>query len=229
MDSLTTLDRFDVYPCPALGLDPEPFAYFTLSLAWRSAVHSWTLPDGDKTIPFSLGEYEEPVRRYLLGEAPFPAETAVLLTACRDGARKDWVSPTGGPTRVPGCIAYNTIIYGLNFVVWFGPSIPTGLRNLCCYSSPTRPLLVTPDCSDVSDTHLSKLATLPIAPKRGATVSDVEAMLGQPARKTTGPTLIYHYPTMEVLFRGGKVERVDERAARGQRARRAARSSRRQD
>jgi hypothetical protein len=64
-------------------ITPERFAYFALSLVWRAS-HGWPLPDGTRTTPLDLGEYAEPIRLYLLGEAPFPNHTYVALTACTD-------------------------------------------------------------------------------------------------------------------------------------------------
>ena len=97
----TVLNEFDVYPCSMLSLDPEPFAYFALSLAWRSAIHEWTLPAGNKTEPFAMGAYEEPVRLYLLGQAPYPADAVVLLT---DAARErvlTWCQRTAAQPASP--------------------------------------------------------------------------------------------------------------------------------
>jgi len=55
-----------------LGLDMDKFAYFTLSVVWRGGVHDWVLPDGTVQSRLELGGFEEPIRLYLLGTAPFP-------------------------------------------------------------------------------------------------------------------------------------------------------------
>ena len=46
------------------GLNMDMFAYFALSIAWRST-HLWPR---QSVAPQSLGLYKEPVRRFLAGE-----------------------------------------------------------------------------------------------------------------------------------------------------------------
>ncbi len=224
--SLTTLNRgLTVYSGPSVGLATEPFAYFALSLAWRSAVHRWTLPNGNTSTPCDLGPHQESIRRFLLGEAPFPSDIAVVMSVCTDkGSREVWIAPGDGVREEDGCSVVRMQMLGVILIVYLGATIPFHIRQLCCVSSPSKPFTVA-DCSEVTDHMLGGLAPMPTAPKRGMTALEVEAMLGRPERRDMrGPKAIYFYPEMEVTFTDGKVSRVDERAARGRRARRAARS-----
>lgn len=58
---------FKRYDADAVGLEMDKFAYFTLSVIWRGAVHKWEKSDGTRTKRLRLGGFEEPIRLYLLG------------------------------------------------------------------------------------------------------------------------------------------------------------------
>jgi hypothetical protein len=145
-----------VYSGPLVGIDTSKFAYFALSLAWRASVHEWTFPDGSKSSPCDLGPYEEPIRRFLLEMAPFPSETAVVMTVCTDDtSRKVWIAPAKGE-REDGCWIYRIQMLGLILIVWLGAMIPDHMKLLCCWSAPERPFL-SADCNEVTRDMLSGL------------------------------------------------------------------------
>jgi hypothetical protein len=75
---------FRAYSSASIGIDTERFAYFGLSILWRAAVHRWRLPDGSLREQIPLADYEEPIRKYLLSEAHFPDDIAIILTVCAD-------------------------------------------------------------------------------------------------------------------------------------------------
>src|SRR5882724_10496397 len=70
------------------------FAYFALSMAWRST-HSWPVSGEEDTKPLSLGRYKEPVRQFLAEETKeFPRDTAVIVVVCTDKvSREAWFLP----------------------------------------------------------------------------------------------------------------------------------------
>ncbi len=78
------------YPGAALGISPEKLAYFALSLGWRGSVHGWSLPDGGRTTPLDLKEFAEPVRKFLLGDAPFPEHVYLSVTVCADDPSREY-------------------------------------------------------------------------------------------------------------------------------------------
>src|SRR5207244_3524707 len=77
-DSVSRFAGYDI------GLDMDRFAYFTLSVVWRGAVHQWVLPDGNAAPPIVLGAFEEPIRMYLFGQKPLPPDTAIIVIVCSD-------------------------------------------------------------------------------------------------------------------------------------------------
>src|ERR1035437_9003758 len=77
-------NQYVAFSGKAIGVDTEKLAYFGLSLLWRAGVHTWNTAFGEKSNRMELGEFEDPIRRYLVGEDPFPPNTYVILTVCSD-------------------------------------------------------------------------------------------------------------------------------------------------
>lgn len=76
------------------GLKMDMFAYFALSIAWRST-HSWPVLGEEDTESLNLGLYKEPVRQFLAEEIiEFPRDTAVTAIVCTDKvSREAWFLP----------------------------------------------------------------------------------------------------------------------------------------
>lgn len=64
-------------------VDIESLVYFGLSVFWRAAVHRWKTPEGNLKI--DLGPYEEPLRRFLLDEVPFPGNMVITVRVSEMG------------------------------------------------------------------------------------------------------------------------------------------------
>jgi hypothetical protein len=144
-----------IYSGAALGLEMGKFAYFALSVVWRGAV---TLPDGTLTSPLDLGPHEEPVRRFLLNEAPFPQEAAVTVAVCTDTfTREYWIAPMVSTDY--GCSSFRILTLGAVFGVWIGSRIPHRIRRYCCRSSPEQAIFGT-HCDDQTARVLGGLAPL---------------------------------------------------------------------
>jgi hypothetical protein len=134
-----------LYAGPSVGISTDKFAYFAISVLWRAAVHRWTLPDGTLTTRHELGVYEEQIRRFLMGESPFPSEAVVVVTVCTDPlSRGHWFHPTFGMEE--GCMTFPFLALGVIFRVWLGSMIPERIRGICCCSSPDKVICST--CHD---------------------------------------------------------------------------------
>jgi hypothetical protein len=59
---------YSVYKGSDVGLDTEKFAYVTLSIFWRRAVHDWTNSDGTLMPRWSLGVFGDQLRGFLSGD-----------------------------------------------------------------------------------------------------------------------------------------------------------------
>ena len=159
--TLATLDTAPdlmVHSGPVVGIDMDKFAYFALSVLWRAAVHQWTLPDGTLTSPHDLGVYEEPIRKFLIEETPFPPETSVVVTVCTDLlSREHWITPMFGMEQ--GCMTFPFLALGVIFRVWLGSKIPEKIRRACCCSSPDKPIFST-HCDDKTLEVLGNLSPM---------------------------------------------------------------------
>jgi hypothetical protein len=78
------LSEATVYSGTAIGIDTNKLGYFALSLVWRGGIHEWPLPFGERSVRLALGPMEESIRKYLLGEDPFPPDAAVVVHVCDD-------------------------------------------------------------------------------------------------------------------------------------------------
>jgi hypothetical protein len=115
-----------------LGIDMDKFAYFALSMVWRAAVHDWEMPDGSILPRMAIGNFEPPIREYLLGEA-FPPDTAVIVVVCSDAeARKVWTTPT--VLVEADCLNFRFLLRGIFFRVMMGYRMWSSFREACCAS-----------------------------------------------------------------------------------------------
>jgi hypothetical protein len=114
--------------------DMDKFGYFMLSLVWRGAVHQWKKPDGELTRLLPLGGFTEDIRRYLLGTAPFPSDTAVIVIVCSDElSRKAWFAP--GDFVEQHCLNFRFHAMGVTFRAMMGRHLPQFFRDQCCTSA----------------------------------------------------------------------------------------------
>ena len=135
------------YQASALQIDAEKFAYFGLSLLWRAAAHSWPFSPDKFSMKLDLGEHLEPLRRYLLGETPFPDDTHVLLTVCTDTkSQKYWAPPQ--PGEPPGMFVVPVL--GMAYRFWLGRVIPSTIEQGIFFPSDGR-FVFSADCWCVFD------------------------------------------------------------------------------
>jgi hypothetical protein len=123
-----------VYAGTAIGIDTKKFAYFALSVVWRSAVHAWPSIRGHVPDSVDLGKWREPIRLFLLSQGPFPNDLTVLTTACTDiFSQSAMYAPTkmiGSPT--PGI---SFLACGIHFLILMGTPVPAKIKDLCSYKS----------------------------------------------------------------------------------------------
>lgn len=114
-------------------IDLEQLTYFASSIVWRAAVHKWKL--GKKRIePIYLGTYREELRRYLLGETPFPKNAVVWVSVIPE--EKLWnvfIPPYG--EKVNQCKRYKFPFLGMSFMVFLGNQIDSTFREMCTLRS----------------------------------------------------------------------------------------------
>jgi hypothetical protein len=125
---------------PDAGIDTGKMAYFALSIIWRSAVHKWHI-SSRATTTLSLGAHEEQIRKYLLGEASFPPDVAVMATVCTDlPSREGFYVP--GAVRNSAVPAYAVMVKGIYFRAFMASNLPPDIRRNCCVTSPRCPIFL---------------------------------------------------------------------------------------
>jgi hypothetical protein len=115
-----------------LGIDMGKFAHFALGIVWRAAIHDWEMPDGSILPRQAIGDFEPPIRKYLLGGI-FPPDTSVIVIVCTDDqARRIWTTPT--ILIEANCLNFRFLARGVFFRVMMGYRMPDLFRNMSCHS-----------------------------------------------------------------------------------------------
>ena len=120
------------YSCVKAGIDSEKLGYFALSMLWRGAIHEWQDPLGSPIPKLDLGDMEEPMRRYLLGDGPFPDGIVVIVRVCDDSMSRETLI---NPIPAGGVDHYEMLTLGVQFEMFVGAAIDPQCRELCCVSS----------------------------------------------------------------------------------------------
>jgi hypothetical protein len=118
------------------AFDVDKLVYFAASIFWRGAVHEWKIDD-QKAPKVELQEKEEPLRVFLLGQGPFPAD--VWLTtdiSPHKPVLNGFVVPM--PMHSGGWHCYWFYICGLGFALHFGNRVPSGIKRMCSQNTPQR-------------------------------------------------------------------------------------------
>jgi hypothetical protein len=131
----------------AMGVNTAELGYFALSVTWRGAVHQWDA-FGGKTTVLKLGAAEEPIRKFLLGEALFPSDVVILATVCTDRHSQKIFSLPRQTSKIP-VTEFMMLALGVQLVVFTGAVIPSVLREKCCVTS-TANLIFQSDCGGES-------------------------------------------------------------------------------
>lgn len=134
---------YDVNVMPSV--DRNKLGYFALSVFWRASAHIWREP-GEEPITIDLGAYNEPFRLYLLGQAGFPKDVALLVVVCTDKLSHESFYPPNlgwhGRDRT-----YTFMAKGINFMMAIGKQVPSPLRNLCAVTGAGR-MILSRDCKE---------------------------------------------------------------------------------
>jgi hypothetical protein len=125
-----------------LHVETGKLEYFAASVFWRCSVSK--TPYQHQTRPVRLGSnYEEEFRRYLLGRAGFPANTALIVAMSSSGSQWSnaaW-APTGG--RKGDFHLWQFNIPGMMFQLFVGKVLPLPVKTLCLVRSPLKIIRVT--------------------------------------------------------------------------------------
>ena len=149
---------YSIYKGADVGLDTEKFTYFTLSVAWRRSIHEWLNFDGTPLPPWNLGAFGEQMRTFLVGEAGFPPDTAVMIVVCSDEySRQFWTGPS--TDVVCNCLGFEFLARGVYFRGLMGYHLPPNARDVSCASPYGR--ILHGHCRNMTEEKLSILTAFP--------------------------------------------------------------------
>src|SRR5579863_4977024 len=114
-------------------IDTGKLAYFALSMLWRIAIHDWRGVDGYIRRQ-DLGPYEDPIRRFLVGEGPFPARCFTRIVVWPDKASVLYGTYLIRRNSERRFRLFSFYIPGITFYLYVGKGVPPELRETCCSS-----------------------------------------------------------------------------------------------
>jgi hypothetical protein len=130
------------------AFDMDKLVYFAASIFWRGAVHEWKTDRGELTPKVELGNHEEPLRKFLLGEGPLPPD--VWITTIVWPFKKILnVGFVPAPAHTGDWHRYWFYVSGLGFILHFGSSVPPEVKQRCSDHSPERVITVEQDFGDM--------------------------------------------------------------------------------
>jgi hypothetical protein len=165
---ITPEAKVKAYSGSATGVDTEQLAYFALSVLWRSGVQEWRTLN-QQTSGVSLGVCEEPIRKYLAGEAGFPSGVVVTVTICTDiGSRFYTFAPSVRKDTLFVSPSYSLLVRGIWFDILTGVNPSAIVREVCCVNSAKKVLFVK-DCEkEILQAGGHIMATAAVSPKLSA-------------------------------------------------------------
>lgn len=148
------IPSYSVYNALDIGVAPEKFTYFALSVVWRRSIHEWVNFDGTLLRRWSLCDFGEQLRTYLVGDAKFPPDTAVIVIVCSDDhSRQFWYPPS--TDVVSNCLGFEFLARGVYFRALMGYHLPKETPQVSC-SAPYGRILYG-HCREMTEQKLSIL------------------------------------------------------------------------
>jgi hypothetical protein len=120
------------------NVNRDVIGYFAVSVFWRASVHVWKWAD-NRECHINLGaKYNEAIRRYLLGEAPFPQHVHLFIVACTDWITQDVFFMPVYNDRLGSGFQYSFSARGIAFMMQVGKYVPEYSRKVSCMTKPER-------------------------------------------------------------------------------------------
>jgi hypothetical protein len=138
------------------GMDIEKVVYFCVSVFWRATVREWE-SSGRKYRGITLGtKYQEQIRRYLLGQASFPENAAVMFLV--SGLTRPAIAFNFPDTiRIDARHVHTLQIPGFTFQLNLGAQRSAGVSESCIVRSEFHPLFVCQDGDARAQRNVLKL------------------------------------------------------------------------
>lgn len=135
-------------------IDIYKITHFALGVFWKAGSHSWKRKNEPPMI--DLGGYKEDIRLWLLDEQSFPDDVALEFVMSRpEQMHLSLNQPTTVLSPLP-CRVFLFHALGALFTLKVGTDIPEIEREICFYSNPLHPILVSDRLSRLFGLKLAK-------------------------------------------------------------------------
>jgi len=116
--------EIDLYNVAGVSaFETDKLVYFAMSMFWRGAVHDWETKHGSQTPRVELCAYEEPIRRFLVGEQRLPRQVVPTVDIWH-AKRVLQAAHVPQASHLAECQRYWFYIPGIIFSLYFGERIP---------------------------------------------------------------------------------------------------------
>jgi hypothetical protein len=141
------------------GVELEPLVYFAASVFWRATAHDWG--SAEQRLNFG-SRYQEELRQYLLAQAPFPVNAALLIDVSEAETFLEIAAfPFGG--KVDGTYyRYEFHIPGVQFTLFLGERIVGAARKRCVVHSSEKWIFLSRETRGFAMALLGKAPTLTV-------------------------------------------------------------------
>ena len=139
-----------IYSCARIPqINSDSLIYFAASVFWRGGAHTWLM--GRQSVHIDLGKYEEDLRTYLLGQAPFPQNAAFEMVVLERGGEYA-INPLSRNDQ--GHHEHRFTIPGLTFILYLGGRIQQEAMTLNLAPVPQRYVFIYPQAEDIQIAQL---------------------------------------------------------------------------
>jgi hypothetical protein len=150
--------QYSVFNGADIGINAEKFTYFAISVIWRRSIHEWANFDGTLLPQWNLGDFGEEMRTFLVGDAGFPPDTAVIVIVCSDEhSRQYWYPPSSDV--IFNCLGFEFLTRGVYFRALMGHNLPKDAPHLSCSAPYGR--ILQGHCREMTEMKLSMLTAFP--------------------------------------------------------------------
>jgi len=115
-------------------------AYFAASMFWRGSIHGWNL---DGSVPVKLGPFQEPIRRYLMGESAFPPDCALWIALPKGRGAYEQLTYAPCGERQDGFHGFRFPMAGIAFSMLVSKHLPQLYKNMCFVHGAGNPVFRT--------------------------------------------------------------------------------------
>jgi hypothetical protein len=124
------------------AINTDKLVYFSMSVFWRASVKRWNHVGCG--VGIQLGKYEEPLRKWLVGDGPFPKNMAIII--CIPPTAQA-VAMSYGPTAMKNSQFHVFRLYvpGVEFTLVVGNRLPADVVATCAQTSSEKFVFSSPD------------------------------------------------------------------------------------